>query len=926
MSFISAFAQTTVDSYTNFSQKLEKNYQQQSRGTNLISLNLENGLSLNGKILSKKTENNEVIYEGIIDGQKAGFTFSLKNGKLSGEIILSKNEKAFSYTSDTQGNVIITETSIHQFVCVDKDLPIAKNQRTSAADITPALPQGTDVYKLESYPNAPAVVYLDFDGHTVTDSWWTNNYNSGSPYTCTPANLTDDQMYEIWEVVSEDFRPFNINITTDPTVFDKVATTKRQRVVITRTSNWQTLSSTGIARIGAFSVSDSPVFSFPSGLSKNQDRAEVTAHEVGHALGLYHDGATGSNSTNYYRGHGEWCTIMGAGYSDDITQWSKGEYANANNTQDDIAIITNTKNGFGFRTDDHGNTQALGTAITENSNKSIIATENSGVIEERTDVDVWLFGTSGGKIDLTINAFHVKPNLDVEAKLYDNNDKLIASSDVSGLFHATFNQTLTAGVYYIVVDGVGYKTASDGYTDYGSLGHYDISGSIENFYSTLTQSPIISITKPLNNATFEMSAFTPISLSATASDPDGTVKEVAFLIDGEKVIATLQGNEYVASWTPKKFGTFTLIGQATDDLGAIGTNEISITVTEKLLNNNLQLIKIDDSKLMTCSTSLDLSITVKNNGKNTVSQFTIESYINGNLINSKNHSTNLVSLKEEIITLDPLPINQSGNQEIMIKVILANDENIIDNEMTITKNINFGRSYMFYISTRSINPAISWTIKDSQNQLIADEKTPTRTIEDFTLQDVCLADDCFEMTITNPFTDGTCTVAAWTSNTEYCAGKQVSHNGIVYESEWCTKNEPGTAQFIGWKEIGKCSVKYDEDELGLIDLALEEDPKFQFTVANFTNPSATQTFCTKIITANEKISTNDVRVYPNPFNNELKLSEVFNGKITLYNQLGELVLSTENTDLITTSKLVNGIYFLKMENSQTVYQVRVIKN
>ena len=371
MSFITTFAQTTVGSYTNFTEKLEKNYQQQSRGSNLINLNLENGFSLKGKILSKTISNNEMIYEGIIDGQKAGFTFTLKNGKLSGEIILSEKEKAYSYKNDENGNVIITETSINQFVCVDKNLPITKNQRISKEE-TPALPQGTDIYKLESYPNAPAVVYLDFDGHLVTDSWWTNRYNNGKFINCTPANLTDAQMYEIWEVVSEDFRPFNINITTDPTVFDKVVTTKRQRVVITRTGDWQTLSSTGIARIGAFSVSDSPVFSFPSGLSRNQDRAEVTSHEIGHALGLRHDGATGSNATNYYRGHGEWCTIMGAGYSDDITQWNKGEYATSNNSQDDIEIITNTKNGFGFRTDDHGNTQTSGTAITESISKKLL--------------------------------------------------------------------------------------------------------------------------------------------------------------------------------------------------------------------------------------------------------------------------------------------------------------------------------------------------------------------------------------------------------------------------------------------------------------------------------------------------------------------------------------------------------------------------
>ena len=37
-----------------------------------------------------------------------------------------------------------------------------------------------------------------------------------------------------------------------------------------------------------------------------------------------------------------------------LTQWSRGEYPDANNTEDDLWIITTT-NGFGYRTDDHGN-------------------------------------------------------------------------------------------------------------------------------------------------------------------------------------------------------------------------------------------------------------------------------------------------------------------------------------------------------------------------------------------------------------------------------------------------------------------------------------------------------------------------------------------------------------------------------------------
>ena len=115
------------------------------------------------------------------------------------------------------------------------------------------------------------------------------------------------------------------------------------------------------------------------------------------------------------------------------------------------------------------------------------------------------------------------------------------------------------------------------------------------------------------------------------------------------------------------------------------------------------------------------------------------------------------------------------------------------------------------------------------------------------------------MTITNPFIDGTCTVAAWEATKEYCAGLQVSHKGIIYQSDWCTKNEPGTAQYIGWTSKGTCAVKYDTDMLGFKNMNTQIDD-FVFTVANFVNPS-TQKICTNIITANENINQSSFLIY-----------------------------------------------------------------
>ncbi|WP_305803521.1 hypothetical protein, partial [Thiolapillus sp.] len=55
---------------------------------------------------------------------------------------------------------------------------------------------------------------------------------------------------------------------------------------------------------------------------------------------MSHDG---TSSAGYYSGHGDgfvsWAPIMGVGYYKNVTQWSKGEYPDASQVQDDLAII-----------------------------------------------------------------------------------------------------------------------------------------------------------------------------------------------------------------------------------------------------------------------------------------------------------------------------------------------------------------------------------------------------------------------------------------------------------------------------------------------------------------------------------------------------------------------------------------------------------
>src|SRR5690606_36575395 len=109
----------------------------------------------------------------------------------------------------------------------------------------------------------------------------------------------------------------------------------------------------GVAYFGSWNWGNDAVCWSVYYVGKNA--AEVGSHEVGHTLGLSHDGRT-TPVEEYFGGHGSgdtgWAPIMGVGYYQPVAQWSKGEYASANQLQDDLNIITSNNNNVGYRADD----------------------------------------------------------------------------------------------------------------------------------------------------------------------------------------------------------------------------------------------------------------------------------------------------------------------------------------------------------------------------------------------------------------------------------------------------------------------------------------------------------------------------------------------------------------------------------------------
>ena len=364
--------------------------------------------------------------------------------------------------------------------------PAPKSNPSAKATSASKIPVSSPPIR-HSRPGAEATIYLDFNGGKVSGTAWV----AGGTRQCIPLDTDGDPttfnedeqnlIVRVWEAVSEDFLPFQVNVTTEPPEAITVNTTW---VLITHSTDatglknpWPTAG--GVAYIGVFGLWGSntlysPAFVYYNNVGSSPGSiAEAASHEAGHTLGLSHDG---TSTREYYKGHGtgetSWAPIMGTAYGKNVTHWSKGEYFDANNTEDDIAILTETLAQAGI------NPPALAAGGAERVPATGTVSGTLTCSDEKNSYAFSAYSTAVIKLTPKRLSGTAGGNLDGAVEILDGKGKVVAFLNPENSTGITTTMALAAGDYVAKVGGIGWGNPMDptpsGYTKYGSFGSYTL--------------------------------------------------------------------------------------------------------------------------------------------------------------------------------------------------------------------------------------------------------------------------------------------------------------------------------------------------------------------------------------------------------------------------------------------------------------------
>ena len=472
----------------------------------LIDVPLPNGKWVKGKMIDLKNSTGPAR-SATAFSVKQRKVVSFTNSSGSVELTLVDNvvtemllhdvaqEKIYHADINTSGDgrLYLQDNNDHYCVRYPENAIAPQTIAQNSPQIAAAIPSLNTLKNLQGRPGSANVLYINYWGGSLTGTAWNANFNSNNAINYTPfdrdnntASFTNAERYSMWlawrEAV-EDFAPFNINVTTSQSVYNATPVSNRLQIIVTKTSSWYG-SAGGVAYVNIFNENSDY---YKTGWTWNLSDSSMgmtISHEAGHQLGLHHDG---EGARSYYQGHGVWGPIMGAPFGQQYVQWSKGEYLNANQSEDDIAIVNDKLGSIG---DEAGNGYASATPLS-------LPVNNARKLIGFNDTDAYRF-TMGASGTATIKVITVlgdedearAANLSMNVSLVKLNSNGGVTSTIStsnstdntplspltNVFE--YSNTLGTGTYGLRITPNSPNTNwTSGFGSYGIAGEYRLSVS-----------------------------------------------------------------------------------------------------------------------------------------------------------------------------------------------------------------------------------------------------------------------------------------------------------------------------------------------------------------------------------------------------------------------------------------------------------------
>jgi len=277
------------------------------------------------------------------------------------------------------------------------------------------------------------------------------------------------------------------------------------------------------------------------------------------------------------------------------------------------------------------------------------------------------------------------------------------------------------------------------------------------------------------------------------------------------------------------------------------------------------------------------NLTIQNYGTANLTSCTILVKLDGTTVQTINWTGNLAMYEVANISINPLSNILDGNHTLSFELLDPNghtDENLTNNTLNKTFIINSNGAVVHFDLYTDVYPSeTSWNLKvQGSSTIIAEGANYTLGHHHYT-EDWCLnPGTCYTFTILDSYGDG------------------------------MNNNTSSTS------DDGNVTITYGGQTLA--------------TIAGATiGSSKSVNFCVPSVGVDPNSLNGRLMVYPNPATTEINIANAQNATIQLIDMLGNVIYtktSVSDNEIVSTSNLVNGTYFVKVTTSNESVSRKVV--